>query len=64
MVAQLTSPLPIAVGGAWEIKEGRVHLTWGDPSRLENLALTSPTRLDGDSFDAGKNGFHATKAKK
>jgi hypothetical protein len=64
--AKITSPIPLTLPGKWEVdkKTGIVKLLWlSDPNRSEMLTLTSPDKLSGDSFDAGKNGFHATRQK-
>jgi hypothetical protein len=59
----LTAPIPWPfLPGKWEMKGDQLLLTWAnDPVKVETLTFTAPNRLAGDSFDAGKNSFNATK---
>ena len=59
----LTQPITLPpFPGKWEVKGEQMHITWvNDPSKLETLIFTAPNKLSGDSYDAGKNGFTASK---
>ncbi len=64
--AKLTTPIPLTVQGKWEVdkKTELVKLIWGnDANRTELLKFSPPDKLAGDSFDAGNNGFTATRKK-
>jgi hypothetical protein len=50
--------------GVWRIEKDRLVINWGGSAQyFENLAFTSPDRLVGDSFDAGKDGMTLTRQK-
>ncbi len=61
--AVITMPISFPyVPGKWEIKGEQVLLTWlNDPAKLDTLTFASPTKLTGDTHDAGKNSLTLTK---
>jgi thioesterase domain-containing protein len=63
MAASITMPINFPyVPGKWEIKEDKVLLTWlNDATKIDTLGFTALTKLAGDTHDAGKNSFNATK---
>ena len=64
--ASVTHPINLQVPGKWSVdKDGTITILWvNDPNRAEKLKYIAPNKLIGDSFDAGKNGFNATRQTK
>lgn len=62
-VAKLTAPIAFPyVPGKWEVKEDKILMTWlNDPMKVDTLTFTASDKLAGDTHDAGKNSFSATK---
>ena len=65
VVAAITAPINIPVIPCkWEAKGTQILLTWlGDPTKVDTLSFTGPTKLAGDTHDVGKNSFNASKVK-
>lgn len=48
--------------GRWRIENDRVAIIWGDNQNWwENLAIESPDRMAGDSWNSGRNSVVFTR---
>lgn len=65
IIANVTAPLAFpGVPARWEAKGQQILITWlHDATKVDTLGFTGPNKLAGDTHDAGKNSFNATKSK-